>query len=980
MGAVWRRMLAMVISIPLATLASLIFTANVRAQSRITPDNSLGAERSVVTPNVVIKGLPSERIDGGATRGANLFHSFQEFNVDAGRGAYFSNPAGIQNILSRVTGSNVSNIFGKLGVLGNANLFFINPNGIIFGPNASLDLNGSFFASTANSIVFPNGFEFSATNPQAPPLLTVNIPIGLRFRDNPGSITNQSVLQVPSGNTLALVGGDVSLNGGGLIAAGGRVELGGLTAGGTVGLQVNSNNLAISFPDGVTRGDVLLTNGSTVNVRSGGGGSIAINAQNLNLSGSSNLRAGIASGLGSINSKSGDIDINATKTVTLADLSLVSNALIPGAIGSSGNVNVTTESLLLTGGSQLSASTFGLGNAGNVNINASNITFTGVGNTLVVQPGTTGTFRSSGVLSTVEAEAMGNGGIININANSLSLSDGAQIQTLVRPATGILPGGRGNAGNININIRDAFTITGVSKEGFTSAILANVEAGAMGNGGNVNINAGSLSLTNGAQISASTFGKGNAGNVIIQASTISFDGGRANFRSGIFNNVESTGNGQAGEISIKTGSLSLTNGAQLAAATFGQGNAGKVIIQASTISFDGGRANFRSGIFNNVESTGNGQAGEISIKTESLSLTNGAQIATGTFGEGNAGKITIEANGTISFNGGNEGFYSGIYSTVEPKGKGEGGNVSITTKSFSLTNGGLVTVNNQGTGSAGSIEVTARSIQLDNQGQITAQTTSGNGGNITLTTQDLLLLRNGSLISTNAGTTSSGGNGGNITITAPVIVAFPSNNDITANAFSGTGGNVKITTSGLFGIAPLSRAELARRLNVTDSSQTNPSLLNPSRLPTSDITAISQQNPSLSGTITINSPDVDPSRGLIELPVNVVDPTTLIAQTPCHRSIGSEFTITGRGGLPPNPNQILASDNVRVDLVKPASSTSNSPTTSVKLQSLTPTVKRLVPAEGWIFNDKGQVVLTAYDPTKTGPQRSWQEPASCANR
>ncbi len=116
------------------------------------------------------------------------------------------------------------------------------------------------------------------------------------------------------------------------------------------------------------------------------------------------------------------------------------------------------------------------------------------------------------------------------------------------------------------------------------------------------------------------------------------------------------------------------------------------------------------------------------------------------------------------------------------------------------------------------------------------------------------------------------------------------------------------------------------------------------------------------------------------MPVNVVDPTTLIAQTPCHRSIGSEFTITGRGGLPPNPNQILASDNVRVDLVKPASSTSNSPTTSVKLQSLTPTVKRLVPAEGWIFNDKGQVVLTAYDPTKTGPQRSWQEPASCANR
>ena len=263
-------------------------------------------------------------------------------------------------------------------------------------------------------------------------------------------------------------------------------------------------------------------------------------------------------------------------------------------------------------------------------------------------------------------------------------------------------------------------------------------------------------------------------------------------------------------------------------------------------------------------------------------------------------------------------------------------------------------------------------MSLSNGAQLLASTFGkGNGGNIDITAGELLL-RGHSTISTSASAT---GNGGNITITAPVIVAFPSNNDITANAFIGIGGNVKITTSGLFGIAPLSRAELEQRLNTTD-----PSLLDPGRLPTSDITAISQQNASLSGIVTINSPDVDPSRGLVKLPVNVTDPTTLIAQNPCQRGIDSSFTITGRGGLPSNPNQILASDNVRVDLVKPASSTSNSPTTSVKLQSLTPTVKRLVPAQGWIFNDKGQVILTAYDPTKTGPQRSWQEPASCAKR
>ncbi len=134
------------------------------AQSNIVPDNTLGAESSVVTPNVDINGITSDRIDGGAIRGANLFHSFQEFNIDEGRGAYFTNPAGIENILSRVTGGNASNILGKLGVLGNANVFLINPSGIIFGRNASLDVKGSFVASTASSLNFaesinaPNGF------------------------------------------------------------------------------------------------------------------------------------------------------------------------------------------------------------------------------------------------------------------------------------------------------------------------------------------------------------------------------------------------------------------------------------------------------------------------------------------------------------------------------------------------------------------------------------------------------------------------------------------------------------------------------------------------------------------------------------------------------------------------------------------------------------------------------------------------------
>ncbi|GET37943.1 filamentous hemagglutinin outer membrane protein [Microseira wollei NIES-4236] len=204
-------------------LAKLILQAPTVAQ--IVPDDSLGAERSVVMPDG-IGGLPSDRIDGGAIRGSNLFHSFSEFNIQEGRGAYFSNPDGITNILTRVTGTNRSNILGTLGVLGNTNLFLINPNGIIFGSNARLDLRGSFLASSASGILFES-FEFSTINPQATPLLTVNIPIGLRFRENPAAIVNQSAvsrvvlgvptavgLQVSTGQTLALVGGDLTLNSG----------------------------------------------------------------------------------------------------------------------------------------------------------------------------------------------------------------------------------------------------------------------------------------------------------------------------------------------------------------------------------------------------------------------------------------------------------------------------------------------------------------------------------------------------------------------------------------------------------------------------------------------------------------------------------------------------------------------------------------------------------------------------------------------
>jgi large exoprotein involved in heme utilization and adhesion len=173
-------------------------------------------------------------------------------------------------------------------------LFLINPNGIIFGANASLDIRGSFVASTASSLKFADGFEFSATAPETTPLLTISVPIGLQYGVNPGSILNQSQarnsnndvtvgLQVQPNKTLALVGGDVSLDGGNLQAPAARVELGGLAGTGTVGLNNVDGMLSLSFPNGVELRDVSLSNNSEVNVRASDGGSININARNLDI-------------------------------------------------------------------------------------------------------------------------------------------------------------------------------------------------------------------------------------------------------------------------------------------------------------------------------------------------------------------------------------------------------------------------------------------------------------------------------------------------------------------------------------------------------------------------------------------------------------------------------------------------------------------------------------------------------------------------
>jgi len=203
-------------------LIPLLVGISTPAPAQLTPDTSLGDENSAIAPI----DLSSDRIDGGAARGINLFHSFLDFNVAEGRGVYFSNPSGIDNIITRVTGNNTSEILGTLGVLGSANLFLLNPNGIIFGENASLDIEGSFFATTADRVQLGNDSYFSATDLTGSRLLTVQP--GALFHNavanQPAAITNAGHLAVGEGQTLKLQGGEVTSTGS-LVAPGGRVEV-----------------------------------------------------------------------------------------------------------------------------------------------------------------------------------------------------------------------------------------------------------------------------------------------------------------------------------------------------------------------------------------------------------------------------------------------------------------------------------------------------------------------------------------------------------------------------------------------------------------------------------------------------------------------------------------------------------------------------------------------------------------------------------
>ena len=937
-----------------------------QVQAQISPDGTTNT-----TVNSTDNGI---RIDEGDRSGDNLFHSFEEFSVPNGSEAFFNNQSDIANIFSRVTGGDISNIDGLIRANGDASLFLINPAGIVFGEGAALDIGGSFTASTADSIIFSDDVEFSAT-PGNEPLLTINQPIGLNYGNNPGSIAaNNSNLEVNNGATLALLGGDVTITGGQIIAPEGNVELSGLNQAGQVNfIQPESTNISsTSFPEGVARGDITLTNGTNVNVQAAGGGNIKVNARNLELSGGelgeSNLSAGIASESSSTEAQAGDITLNATNNITVSEGSFITNNLEESGVGNAGGINIATDNLSLTQGSQINSSTFGQGNGGAITIEAlDTISIDGVDadgfssdiegeitprSGIILIDGETEAEIPSGIFSQVRQGATGDGGEIDITTTNLSLSGGGKVDASTL--------GVGDAGGITIEAAENISADGQGQAEIPSGIFSQVRQGATGDGGEIDITTTNLSLSGGSRVSSTIFGQGKAGAIAIKAAeNISADGAnRDGVPGGILSIVLNGATGDGGEIDITTANLSLSGGSQVSTTTFGQGNGGAITIKAAeNISADGaGQAGLPSGISSIVFEPATGDSGDIDITTANLSLKQGGAVSASTLGVGDGGAITINASNTIFASGSGIKFIDGINIPATPStgiftgaadsGRGNSADISINTSNLSLTNGAGISTQSLGQGNAGDLSIQADTIALSNGAALFASTPVGAGGNIKLEIADNLTLQEDSTISAQA---LENANGGNIDLKANFVIADPNqNNDIVASAAEGTGGIIDITTNAIFG--------LESRSSIPDNN-------------TNDLDASSELG--VDGTIQINELEVNPTEALEELPVEVIDVSGLVAQNLCQQGQGSEFVVTGKGGTAPSPAQARDGSVSEVDLVKPVPFSEVAATREAR--EARGGSSEIVEAQGWVVNDRGMVELVA---RKTDVDSSPAQPKS----
>ena len=819
--------------------------------AQIIPDNTLGAEASMVTSNGTFDSNPSAQIEGGAIRGANLFHSFQEFNIHTGESVYFNNPSGIENILGRITGGTVSDIDGLLGVDGPANLFLLNPNGFIFGPNTQLDINGSFITSTANSFTFEDGSEFRAI-PSANELFTVSVPLGVQRNVQPqGDITNSGNLAVGMGEVLTLFG-DTILNSGSLTASNGTVQM----LGNRVGV-IDQSAIDVSSPNGggtvLIGGDYqgqgmvpnaertyvgpdVFINADAVDI--GDGGLIVIWADDAtHFAGHISAQGGTQGGDGGFVEVSGANSLDFAGDVNTQALNGQAGQLLLDP------TNITIANIAPTGFTTVGqgdmaltdffyAATENLGQ--NSHLTPATVVALLVNNDLTLEATDTiqiiddvdnsfsdntitlkapmievvnASFEQSGggdiILETQKADQQIEGRSVVINGGGIT----ANVQPLtslnagdVRITTHDLnifnggkvdasTGGNGNSGQVQI-----ITSGSIVVDGNGSNIASQVNPTAVGSSGGIDITTTNLFVRNEGQISASSTAgsQGNAGPVeIIASGGITIDGSGASIAS----LVESGATGISGGLIIDTDNLTVANGGKVDASTGGQGDSGSVQITANSDILVNG---IGSSIASQVNPGGNGNSGGLDIDTNNLFVRNGGQVSATTTANGTAGQVKITANGDIVINGND----SEIASRVNSSAVGRSQRLVITTDNLTVENGGKVDASTGGRGDSGLVQITANGNILVNgdSSAIASQVNpgaNGNSGGLDITADNFTVTNGGKVDA------STGGNGssGRVDITVDSKIMVDGNGSAIASQVNPTGngdsGGILINTDNL---------------------------------------------------------------------------------------------------------------------------------------------------------------------------------------
>ena len=628
-------------------------------------------------------------IINGIEKGNNLFHSFRNFSIPAGGSATFDlvNTPTITTIFSRVTGGNISDINGLISTINNSNsvsLFLMNPAGIVFGKNAALNIGGSFVGTTANSIKFADGVEFSATNSGAVPLLTMNVPIGLQMGTNPGALALQGTghtltlsnsrtpinrtpsptqLRVQPGKTLALVGGTLNLHGATLTAEQGRIELGSLGDAGLVSLVPTTQGYTLGYSNGQSFGDIQLAQKSLLDVSGVNAGSVQVQGKHIQLTDSSLV---LAQNLGNL--PGGNIHLQASAEIDVTGtLSGIRSETL--STGTSGNISVITPRFSLQQGAALNNITFGTATSGDVQVDASVLEISGFS-----------PISSTGSVINTSTFSSGSGGNVFVNGNSLLVSDGAGLSSISR--------GSGDSGQVFIRNMET-TVRGSNLAPMGTRIGST--AFSTGNAKTITLDTARLYLQDGGAITTSSFSAGHGGDIRINATeSIQIIGS---------NNV--INNSGIPNSAITSSVLSLNPTLQKQ--------------------------------FNVFYDTLIGNAGTVSITTPNLTLKDGGAVSVTNDGSGNGGSINLTADSIQLKN----------QALIQAKtASGDGGNISLGVgKLLQLRDHSQITATAGGNGNGGNVNINSPIIVGLENSDIIANAVQGNGGNIEITTQGIFGLK-----------------------------------------------------------------------------------------------------------------------------------------------------------------------------------------------------------------------------------------------